>query len=72
MGQRKVTEAKCLDKLKSERRYSNGTGMEVIEEILRLISLRGSDYQDFQIMSLLDHVYQYQQNASDIKLSSRW
>lgn len=71
MGQRKVPEAKYLGKLKSEHRYSNGTDMEVIGEILSLISLRGSDYQGFQIMSLLHHVYQHQQNASDIKFSRR-
>ena len=52
MGQRRVTQAKGLGKLKSEHGYSNGTGIEVIQEILSLISLRGSVYQVFQTMSL--------------------
>lgn len=41
-----MTQAKCLGKLKAERGYSNGTGIEVIQEILSLISLRGSVYKD--------------------------
>lgn len=63
MDQRRVAQAKCPGKLKSEHGYSNGTGIEVIQEILSLISLRDSVYHNVSDHVVINHVYQHHQTC---------
>lgn len=55
----------------SKHGYSNGTGIEVIQEILSLISLRGSVYQDISDHVMIDHDYQHHQNCILYKIQQQ-